>query len=786
MRRLTMSARTTFYIATPYTRHVDTCARQPRSTASAVGLPVVLFGAWLAAGGTAAGGAAAPAIVLVSRGVPAAAIVLPPGATAIDRRAGEILQSAVRAISGATLPVVEKARPGEGREVAIGFAARDLPRAVAAAASGLGEDGFLAAGNLYVVSGGHKGSIYGVVHVLETYFGCRVFGPTARVFPARDTLALPQMSDRDGPDSRFRAVNGEFSRDPDYNDWQRLDTVDEVFGRGYYVHTFNRLVPWETYFAAYPEYFAWMNGKRVKDQLCPSRPEVLDIAVARLEAEMAAQPDRHLWSVSQNDNFSYCQCELCRKVIEEEGSPSGPIIRLVNAVARRFPTQTISTLAYQYSRQAPRMTKPASNVQVMLCTIELNRSLPIATDPGSESFRRDIADWSRITRNLYLWDYVVNFSHHVSPFPNIRVLQPNLQFFANRGVGQHFQQANTGPGHEFSELKNYLLARLLWNPKSDGGRVVEEFLEGYYGAAAPWIAKYIEGLEAALSQSGAKLDIYEPPVAHAETYLSSRHVAAYNEWFDRAEAAVGGDDARLERVKTARLPLQYAMIEIGKNDMFGQRGFHVERNGRFEIRPAMRQLVEDFHATSVRNGVKALNESGLTPDAYYQATLRFLDPQVGDNLAFRKRVTAEPPPSRKYAGGDVTVLTNGVRGASDFKVHWLGWEGPDFDLVVDLGAASAADSASIGTLWDQRSWILHPRRVTCAVSVDGSRYEDVGTRAVEGDQRNEELTRTFSFPLSGAAIRFVRFRVEGTHQLPDWHPSAGGTSWVFVDEIVVR
>jgi hypothetical protein len=407
----------------------------------------------------------------------------------------------------------------------------------------------------------------------------------------------------------------------------------------------------------------------------------------------------------------------------------------------------------------------------MLCTIELNRSLPIATDPGSESFRRDIADWGRITKNLYLWDYVVNFSHHVSPFPNLRVLQPNLQFFASHGVGQHFQQANTGPGHEFSELKNYLLARLLWSPAIDAGAVVKEFLEGYYGAAAPWIARYIEGIDASLSRSGAKLDIYEPPVAHADDYLSLDNVKASSEWFDRAEAAVSTDADRLERVKTARLPLQYAMIEIGKNDMFGPRGFHVERNGRFEIRPEMRELVEDFRATSSRSGVKTLNEAGLTPKAYYQATLRFLEVQVEDNLAFRKRVTAAPPPSRKYAKGDVTALTNGVRGASDFKVHWLGWEGPDFDLVVDLGAASAANSASIGTLWDQRSWILHPRRVTCAVSADGSRYE---------------VTRTFAFPLSGAVIRFVRFHVEGTHQLPDWHPSAGGTSWVFVDEIVVK
>jgi hypothetical protein len=789
MRRFPSAARTTFYNAPPYTQRVNNRHSRSCSLWTPVGMAAVLPGLWLAGAGASAREAASAGVVLASGGRPVATIAVPAGARPADRRAAEILRDAVRAMSGATLPIAEKARPGRDREVAIGFAGKDLPGAVKNSAAGLGDDGFLVAtagGSLYIVSGGDKGAIYGVVHLLETYLGCRVFSPTVRVFPARDTLVLPRISDRDAPANRFRVVNGEFSRDADYRDWQRLDATDEVFGRGYYVHTFNRLVPWERYFDEHPEYFAWMNGKRVKDQLCPSRPEVLEISVARLEAEIAAQPDRHVWSVSQNDNASYCQCDLCRRVIEAEGSPAGPIIRFVNAVAARFQRQTISTLAYQYSRQAPRVTKPASNVQVMLCTIELNRSLPIATDPGSEGFRKDIADWSRITRNIYLWDYVVNFSHHVSPFPNLRVLQPNLQFFASHGVGQHFQQANTSPGHEFSELKSYLLARLLWNPAIDAGAVVNEFLEGYYGAAAPWIARYIEGLDAALSRSGATLDIYEPPVAHADDYLSLDKLKAFNQWFDKAEEAASADAERLQRVKTARLPLQYAMIEIGKNDMFGPPGFHVERNGRFEIRPEMRQLVEDFRATSGRNGVKTLNEAGLTPGAYYQATLRFLDVQVEENLAFRRTVTANPPPSRKYARGDVALLTNGVRGAADFKVHWLGWEGPDFDLVVDLGAAVSPTSASIGTLWDQRSWILHPRRVSCAVSADGVSFEDVGTRDVGGDQRNEEVTRTFSFPLSGAAVRFVRFRVEGTHQLPAWHPSAGGTSWVFVDEVVVR
>ncbi|MBE0711785.1 MAG: DUF4838 domain-containing protein, partial [Candidatus Aminicenantes bacterium] len=450
-----------------------------------------------------------------------------------------------------------------------------------------------------------------------------------------------------------RIVYGEFARDPDYRDWMRLHVQDDLYGTGYYVHTFQKLVPWQTYFAAHPEYFALMNGKRIIDQPCLSRPEVFDIAVAKLREEMAAQPDKTIWSVSQNDNSSYCQCPECLKIIEEEGSPAGPIIRFVNRIAALFPDKVISTLAYQYSRPAPRLVRPASNVEVMLCTIELNRSRPIADDPSSASFVRDIEAWSRICGNIYLWDYTVNFSHHVSPFPNLHVLQPNIRFFVGQGVRRHFQQTNTGPGHEFSELKSYMLARLLWDPETDVNAVMDDFLNGYYGKAGPFIRKYIYALRAALERTGAKLDIYEPPAAHAEDYLSAADVAEYNRLFDKAEAAAAGDREALTRVKTARLPLMYAMLEIGKADMFGPRGFYVEKGGDFRAKPAMVRLLEDFRVRAEDGNVRTLSEAGLSPTAYYDAAKRFIDVQVDGNLAFRRPVEADPAPAPKYAKGDL-------------------------------------------------------------------------------------------------------------------------------------
>ncbi len=313
-----------------------------------------------------------------------------------------------------------------------------------------------------------------------------------------------------------------------------------------------------------------------------------------------------------------------------------------------------------------------------------------------------------------------------------------------------------------------------------------EFLDGYYGAAGSWIGEYIGALEEALARSGARLDIYEPPSVHAETFLGREKVLAYTALFDQAEAAAARDPAVLERVKTARLPLQYAMIEIGKSDMFGPLGFYVERGGRFEPRPEMKRLLEDFYATCVRNGVRTLNESGLTPKDYYQTALRFIDVQVEGNLAFRKPATANPLPAVKYGHGNLALLTDGVRGANDFKVHWLGWEAIDFDLTLDLGPTSAPHEVSLSTLYDPRSWILHPRKVICSVSTDGARFQEIGSLTVEGDQRNGEVIRTFAYSWTLPNVRFIKFHVEGTKQLPNWHASAGGGSWVFIDEIIAR
>lgn len=716
-------------------------------------------------------------IRLVRNGRSPYAIVIPLQASPAELRAADFLQSHLKQIAGCTLPIRRSnVAPGKHSILIAQTPELATPDAYRIRAG---------QGRIHIEGGSGKGCVYAVSALLEAW-GVRYYSSDDVVFPQKRDLFVTTAPHSETPVNTYRNVHGRFGENPDYRDFHKLHNIEDMFAEGYYVHTFHRLVPWQEYFGTHPEYFAEMNGKRIIDQLCPSHPEVLRIIVQKLRSEIPRQPDKKVWSVSQDDNFSYCQCEHCQRIIEREQSPAGPIIQLVNAVADSFPDKIISTLAYQYSRQAPAHLRPRDNVQIMLCTIELNRSQPIAEDPRIASFLKDMEDWGRISRHIYLWDYTVDFAHSISPFPNIHTLQPNIQLFVKNNVREHFQQSNTGSGHEFSELKSYLLAKLLWNPDADVEALITEFTDGYYGAAGKWMRQYLKHLESEILKTGEWLDIYGPPTNHSHSFLSADNIAAYNRYFDEAEKAVADQPRLLLHVREARMPLQYAMMEIGKSDMFGPRGWYDERNGDFVPRRNMLDMLEQFYQTGRDIRSEPVNESGLSVEAYYQSTRRFIEVQVQGNLAFRKPVSADPPPAEKYSGGDLAVLSNGVRGANDFKVHWLGWESKNFTLNLDLEQLRQAETIEISTLWDPKSWILHPRSIACSVSEDGLHFEQVGVLVVEGDQRQEEVNRLFAFRPGGRAFRFVRFEVLGTLRLFDWHPSAGGGSWVFVDEVVVR
>lgn len=470
----------------------------------------------------------------------------------------------------------------------------------------LGVDGFayrIFDKDIMIEATNEQAAVYAVYDFLERVIGCRYYTKTEEYIPKDANLTVHFADYSFTPILEYRQLSYVDYADPTFAEKHKVVASGNRDDWGFWCHSFKTLVSPEEYYVSHPEYFSLYEGKRVGEngQLCLSNPEVFDVLVANLKKHMEAKPNAKYWSVSQNDNAAYCRCEACQKMNEEDGTPMGSVLRFVNKVAEQFPDKTISTLAYWYTRKAPKVTKVADNVHIMLCNIEANRGIPIAVDPhkGSADNKQELLDWKELCDKLFLWDYCIQFRNLVSPFPNLRVLAPNIRFFVENNVRSLFSQTNREIGGEFCELRGYLLAKLMWDPYCDEKEVIREFLNGYYKQAGTFIGRYIDLMHDALDASGGELNIFGGPLDVKETYFTEELFRQYMELFDQAEEAVKHDAEALFRVKTARMPLYYAAVVAG-----------------YGTKEERRQMLAKFASQAKKTGLEKVEEWRITTDCF--------------------------------------------------------------------------------------------------------------------------------------------------------------------------
>lgn len=600
--------------------------------------------------------------VLTRNGRSDRTIIIPEKATTTEILAAKVFQDYVERISGAYIPIKSDNNKEVKGEILIGAVNRsnlDTP------IEDLGPDGFYIRNNgkNLVISGGNKkGVIYGVYTFLERYLGCRKYSSSVNYIPKQKSITLSHIDDVELPAFSFREVYYNDVLDPEYMDWHKLHSHSGAGGSesewGSWVHTFHTLLDPEEYGESHPEYFSFYDGKRhagsipswegsslqPESQLCLSNPEVLEIVCENLKIQIDKKPNATYWSVSQNDNVNYCKCSSCAALDakyaafapEEKmygthaGSQypalgMGSMLTFINKVAERFPDKIISTLAYQHTRVPPQGIVPAKNVNIMLCNIESTRN--DAIEIGDTAFTADLEGWGKLTDNIIVWDYVIQFPHLLAPFPNLRTLQPNVQLFQKNRVSAIFEQGNRDIGGEFAELRAYLLSKLLWNPNMDMEKEIDDFVTGYYGEAGKYIKEYIALLhDNNQANKNRKLSIFGSPVNETETYLSQSLIDQYNTIFDEAEKVVHKDPEVLNRVKSARLPIYYAILEIAISKKMEEQGTFImnDRNG-FRPKPELIEILHNFVYQCVKNDVSRIAEWHTTPEEYLGKYLKLLE-----------------------------------------------------------------------------------------------------------------------------------------------------------------
>ncbi len=509
------------------------------------------------------------------------AIAIPQVATPQERHAAAELCAHFARITGETLPVCAEREVADRVPIVVGKCDLLARLGFSVSFAALGEEGIhlQSKGPALALAGNRRGVLYAVSTFLQEYLGCRWLAPGCTVLPESESFDLPEIERRYVPPLEYRTTDYVCARDADWAARNKLNgqwsEVDEARGgtvlyRGF-VHTFNALVPPGDHFAAHPEYYSEVKGKRVgpdRSQLCLTNPEVLRIALATLREWIRDWPEADIFSVSQNDWYSFCECARCTALAEREGSQMGPILHFANAIAEEIakdhPDKMIDVLPYQYSRKPPLHVRPRPNVVVRLSNIECCFAHPLASDPYNSSFREDLKAWAKMTNRLWIWDYVINYAHSILSFPNLYVLKPNIEYFIANSVTGIYEEANYfSPGGELAELRSYVIAQTLWDPSYDTDRAIDDFVAGYYGPAATPVRDYIDLIH---NEMAARPDlhvrIYAPPEIG---YLTPEVLARSAELFDQAEAAVAGDPILHHRVEVARLPVMYGQAVLGRH-----------------------------------------------------------------------------------------------------------------------------------------------------------------------------------------------------------------------------
>ncbi|MBD3182943.1 DUF4838 domain-containing protein [Candidatus Poribacteria bacterium] len=501
-------------------------------------------------------------------------IVVGPEAIPSEKYAAEEFQSFFQEATGISLTINNNA---DSAKKHVYIAHKDVD------VSELGEEGFkiiVDEDSLFIAGGKPRGTLYGVYQFLEDAMGIRFLTCDHTHIPHDARMsAVPYGEYSYMPPFSFRwSYYRENSERPDFAAKLRINTVtgDEKLGgktqQNLINHSFGWLLPFSKYGEEHPEYYAMWEGKRDTHtggggpQLCVSNEEVIKLVAENAIKHLDAHPGLKNISVSQADTARYCHCEECEKINQREGTPMGSNLAFVNAVAeiieKKYPDVKVGTLAYWYTRQAPKTIKPRHNVQIQLCSIECCTFNPI-DDPECErntKFCQDMNEWSAICNDIWVWNYNTNFRYYDLPFPNLRSIGPNVRYFLKSNVKGLFMQANgNGTSGEFSDLRNYLISRMIWNPRLDDQEVLKEFVTLHYKSAAQPIMDYINMFHDNVAERGLHPGCFPKPEEVGLDPDVCREIMAY---FNKA-LEMADDEVVRSRVEKASICAYRAMIEAG-------------------------------------------------------------------------------------------------------------------------------------------------------------------------------------------------------------------------------
>ena len=450
-------------------------------------LGMIAAGAGTGLAESSSGRSDAPAVVVADAGQPRLTIVTGSVTDGIDE-----MQKILRRMSGAEFKTASA--PVSAGSLFVGLAA-DFPALKIDKPDELGPEGFvLKTDGVHVWLIANKP--LGMQHAIATFLhklGCRWFFPGAvwEVIPQRKRIEV-RLDERQTPSfSLGRHIHYGFGAfgpcARDLQDWNRHNRMGGPIpvGMG---HTWFGLNPVKD-FAAHPEWFAFVAGKRKPSKPCYSHPDVIKQGI-RHALEKAAGGAR-LVSLSPPDGLGYCECDRCRavckggKTIAKHLStfarrPDGALVSVASetvfgfvnavaeAVAAKHPDTYVGCMAYSAYAHPPSF-KLHPNVLVQVTTayrrtdLTLEQQLSTLRERGCKAGLREYF-------SVYQWDWDAT-----PPEGRLTPAKMSSAFRNYHDCGVRCINAESSNNWGPRGLSYYLASCMMWDVKSDVAALLRDF-----------------------------------------------------------------------------------------------------------------------------------------------------------------------------------------------------------------------------------------------------------------------------------------------------------------------
>lgn len=443
---------------------------------------------------------------------------------------------------------------------------------------------------------------------------------------------------------------------------------------------------------------AMFAGKRTDEQFCFSSPTLYATVKNFILSEYGNgdESGEIRFAIFPNDNDIVCRCAKCVAAGNTASSATPAVTAFIERLAREFPKHLFFTSAYSTTSKPASRTLPA-NTGVIVSALDVplrERGLWRKEEKG---FDQKIAEWQKVTKRIYVWDYMSNFDDYLTPYPCIGLLHERLLHYKEIGVSGVFFNGSGYDYATFDDVQTYALSQLLINPELSAKSLVEKAFRRLYPRTGEVLANFYDSIEEKAQSKTNKKELlpYAGISDATRSYLDAQTFEKFCIELDQLSKGCESNERQL--VSPLLTALNFPRLELMRAGLTDYDG-----NVKGECLAALQGHKQISNMANYRESCGSL-------DSYISEW--FSNPPLMDTeVDFLAGIALDPLTPVDDGKETTKLLTDGLHGfASDYHTGWMQVSSPTLKLKIPADAVrKGALQLQLGFLHSQRWHIALP------------------------------------------------------------------------------